>query len=239
MTLTEACEPLFQKICELNRTATSQGLSPDYHSLRRDLSGLMDTIRNTIASNPSLQRHWAKIEMPLLFFIDSMISESVLAVASQWNKNRLAYDFKELAGDQKFYDLLDENLKDSSEDATERLGVFYTCIGLGFTGFYSGRPDQLRSRMIEMISRIDPTVCADNDLHICPEAYENLDTRDLIEAQPIPNSVLVFFFIALCVVFFVVLVLLYQNATLEFRRMLALIISHALDQHIFRYHFFL
>jgi hypothetical protein len=90
-----------------------------------------------------------------------------------------------------------------------------------------------------MISRIDPTVCADNDLHICPEAYENLDTRDLIEAQPIPNSVLVFFFIALCVVFFVVLVLLYQNATLEFRRILALIISHALEQHMFRYHFFL
>jgi len=239
MKLTDACEPLFQKICELNRSTRSQGTLPDYNTLRREFIGVMDVIRNRIASTPSLQRHWAKMEMPLLFFIDSMISESALPVASQWNKNRLAYDFKELAGDQKFFDLLDENLEDSSEDATERLGVFYNCIGLGFTGFYAGRPDQLRSRMIEMISRIDPSVRVENDLRICPEAYENLDTRDLIESQPIPTKVLAAFFLGLCLVFFVVLVLLYQDATLEFRRMLVLIISHALEQHVFRYHFFL
>jgi hypothetical protein len=39
-------------------------------------------------------------------------------------------------------------------------------------------------------------------------------------------------------VFFVVLFLIYQNPTLEFRRILALIIYQALDKHIFMYHIF-
>ena len=36
-----------------------------------------------------------------------MISESSLPFAAQWNQNRLAYERNELAGDEKFFDLLE------------------------------------------------------------------------------------------------------------------------------------
>jgi cytochrome bd-type quinol oxidase subunit 1 len=44
---------------------------------------------------------------------------------------------RQLAGDEKFFDLLEETLNDSSEDASERLAVYYTCLGLGFMGMYT------------------------------------------------------------------------------------------------------
>ena len=38
-------------------------------------------------------------------------SESTLPFAAQWNQNRLAYERNELAGDEKFFDLLEETIQ--------------------------------------------------------------------------------------------------------------------------------
>ncbi len=110
-----------------------------------------------------------------------MISESTLPFAADWNQNRLAYDRQELAGDEKFFDLLDETLKESGEDAAERLAVFYTCIGLGFTGIYFKQPEFLRKTMLSIAPRIRHLIEADQNARICPETYEGADTRNLIE----------------------------------------------------------
>jgi len=117
------------------------------------------------------------MELPLLFFVDSMIADSSLAFAQQWNQNRLAYDRNELAGDEKFFDLLEETLNDSSEDASERLAVYYTCIGLGFAGIYFKQPEYLRKTMLTIAPRIRHLVEMDQTAKICPEAYTSVDTR--------------------------------------------------------------
>ena len=62
----------------------------------------------------------------------------------QWQKEPLAFERNELAGDEKFFDLLEETLNDSSEEATEQLAVYHICMGLGFTGIYARQPEQLR-----------------------------------------------------------------------------------------------
>lgn len=230
MTLLDACEPLFQKICALNRSSKTKGPAQDFPSLRKEVASLISGLRGNLMSEPSLAGQWQKLEMPILFFVDSMISESRLPASAEWNKNRLAYDFKELAGDQKFFDFLDRDLADPDPDATERLGFYFTCVGLGFSGFYSQRPEQLRPRMVEMLRRVDPSVRTESHMKISPEAYENVDTRDLIEPPPLPTGVLVGFFIALCLVFIAVSFHLYQDATLELRQALVDILSHTLDQ---------
>jgi type VI protein secretion system component VasF len=93
----------------------------------------------------------------------------------------LAFEHNELAGDEKFFDLLDETLADPSQGATERLSVFYTCIGLGFTGWYTGQPEFLRKKQMEIAARIRSMMEVDEASRICPEAYENVDTSDLIQ----------------------------------------------------------
>ena len=119
-----------------------------------------------------------------------MISESSLPFASEWNQNRLAYDRQELAGDEKFFDLLEETQKENSEDAAERLAVFYICIGLGFTGIYFKQPEFLRKTMLTIAPRIRHLVENDQNARICPETYTGVDTRNLVE-PPSSRMVLV------------------------------------------------
>jgi type VI protein secretion system component VasF len=210
MTLLHLTEPLFQHVCRLNRFARRAGsgkpssgdttylsLKPeaagaaasaaaktaslDYTVARSEIKALFEDMSSKAAKDIRLSQQVQKIELPLIFFVDSMISESNLPFAAQWNQNRLAYDRQELAGDEKFFDLLDETLKESGEDAAERLAVFYTCIGLGFTGIYFKQPEFLRKTMLGIAPRIRHLIETDQNARICPETYEKLDTRNLVE----------------------------------------------------------
>jgi type VI secretion system protein ImpK len=210
MTLLQLTEPLFQHICRLNRfarragsakttgddttyislkpesskaaaSAASKSASLDYTVARSEIKALFEDMMSKGASDMRLSQQVRKVELPLIFFVDSMISESSLPFAQQWNQNRLAYDRQELAGDEKFFDLLDETLKESGDDAAERLAVFYTCIGLGFTGIYFKQPEFLRKTMLSIAPRIRHLIENDQNARICPETYEKVDSRNLVE----------------------------------------------------------
>jgi len=206
MTLLELTEPIFQYVCRLNRLArrggasagapgatrgdtvfftkagsAPRGMSLDYAVVRSEIKALFEDLLQKGGGDGRLASQARKVELPLLFFVDSMISESALTFAAQWNQNRLAYERNELAGDEKFFDLLDETLKDSGDDASERLAVFYTCLGLGFTGIYFRQPELLRKTMLTIAPRIRHLAEMDQTAKICPEAYDGVDTRNLVE----------------------------------------------------------
>lgn len=211
MNLLELTEPIFQYVCRLNRLARKSGgastgdtsiiakapgapvaprmASLDYAVVRSEVKAMFEDLIQKSNSDVRLNAQAKKMELPLLFFVDSMIAESSLPFAAQWNQNRLAYERNELAGDEKFFDLLEETMKDSSEDASERLAVYYNCIGLGFTGIYFRQPEYLRKTMLTIAPRIRHLVEADQTAKICPDAYEGIDTRNLV--QP-PGSKMVF-----------------------------------------------
>jgi len=210
MTLLEATEPLFQYVCRLNRLArrlaagskgdtvmfkkgaSAASASPptlDYAVVRSEVKALFEDMLDKGRSDRQLAPQLKQLELPLLFFIDSMISESALPFAAKWNEDRLAYARKELAGDQKFFDLLEGTLKDPSDEASERLAVYFTCLGLGFTGFYFNQPEYLRKTMLTIAPRIRRMMDADQTAKVCPEAYEHVDTRDLVEP---PGARLIF-----------------------------------------------
>lgn len=178
MTLLELCEPLFQYVCRLNRSGRKGG-SFEPSRVRSEIEGILEDMRSKSSGEGNLVSQFDKIEMPLLFFIDFMIKESNLSFARQWQE--MAYEHNELAGDEKFFDLLDETLADPSQAATERLGVFYSCLGLGFTGWYTGQPEYLRKKQLEISARIRTQMDVDDGARICPEAYENVDTSDLVQ----------------------------------------------------------
>jgi len=180
MTLLELCEPLLEYICRLNR-AGRKGGSFEYSAIRSDILGLFDQIRSRAGSDFKLSSQFKAVELPLIFFVDAMIAESKLPCARPWHNERLAFKRDELAGDEKFFDLLDETLRDPSDEATERLTVYYSCIGLGFTGFYFSQPEYLRKKMQDILLRIRGHIEGDANARICPEAYEFTDSRDLIQ----------------------------------------------------------
>jgi len=203
MTLLELTEPLFQYICRLNRlgrcsgasaqgdsaffnksggsTGGLKGISLDYNVVRAEIKAQFEDLMRKAGSDHRLEGQIKSMEMPLIFFVDSMISESSLSFANEWNQNRLAYDRNELAGDEKFFDLLEETLKDPSPEASERLTVYYMCIGLGFSGIYFNQPEYLRKTMLTIAPRIRDLMESDHSARICPDAYEGVDTRDLVQ----------------------------------------------------------
>jgi type VI secretion system protein ImpK len=178
MTLLELCEPLFQYVCRLRRSAR-MGRTIEMDEVRGDISEIFSKMKGDASSDMELLTQYEKVELPLIFFTDFMIKESNLPFAYDWVE--LGRERNELAGDEKFFDLLDAELADPSDLAAQRLVIFYTCLGLGFTGVYTGQVESIQ-RMISQISgRISGLMDADKKSYICPEAYENVDTRDFVE----------------------------------------------------------
>ncbi|MDB6066616.1 MAG: type secretion system protein DotU family [Pedosphaera sp.] len=234
MTLLDLTEPLFQYVCRLNRVArkgagsapsggtsfftkagtqTPKGPSVDYAVVRSEIKALLEDFMQKASSDMRLSSQSKKIELPLIFFVDSMIAESSLGIAQQWNQNRLAYDRNELAGDEKFFDLLEETLGDSSEDASERLAVYYICIGLGFTGIYFKQPEYLRKSMLTIAPRIRHLVETDQMARICPEAYTSVDTRDLVRPPGDRMLLVGIIFICFSLSVFMTYFFMYRNAS--------------------------
>jgi type IV/VI secretion system ImpK/VasF family protein len=200
MTLLELCEPLFQYVCQLNRMGRSGG-SPDYLRVRGEVKALLAEGNQKANTDARLANQYKKLELALMFFADSMIASSKLGFAGQWHQNRLAYELKEKAGDEKFFDLLEGTLNDPSEEAEERLAVFYVCLGLGFGGMYVGQPEQLRKYMNSIFPRIRHRIDYDLTTKICADAYKSVDTRSFLQppSHRILVMVILFLFLSLSV----------------------------------------
>jgi type VI protein secretion system component VasF len=139
-----------------------------------------------------------------------MIKESALPWAREWKE--MAFERHEMAGDEKFFDLLEETLKDKSPSANDRLAVFYTCMGLGFTGWYTGQPEYLRRKMKEIAARLQAAGQFTEAQRICPDAYEKVDSRDLIEPPGTKLVGIAIALVGLIVVLFFVYGYLYHDS---------------------------
>ncbi|MCA8981725.1 MAG: DotU family type IV/VI secretion system protein [Planctomycetes bacterium] len=213
MTLADLCEPLFQYVCRLNRSSRKHAVVAE-NQVRSDLRGLVTEMRSKAGAAPGLLPQFEKVELVLFFFADSMIKQSELPFAATWEN--LAYERNELAGDEKFFELLDDTLSDPSESASERLEIFYLCLGLGFTGWFDGQPEYLRRKMMDIAPRIRGKMVADEMSRICSDAYENVNTANLIE-PPGTNLVgLGIALIAMLAVVFVAIIVVYVSATSEY-----------------------
>ncbi len=227
MTPNEACDPVFKRICELNRIGRTGERCPDYSELRAEMLALLADVKKAMSADSSLERHWLPLELPLIFFIDSMISESQLPVAAEWNRKRIAYERKELAGDQKFFDLLESTLADQGVDATARVPVFYTCLGLGFLGMHAGHPEAVQKYMTDLSARIEPPPGGEMGSKITPEAYDNVDLRNLIRPKPMSTWLLVALFVVFLMLSLSIGAYTFQKATLQLRYDLKSIQSHS------------
>lgn len=225
MTLLDLTEPLFQYVCRLNRMARKNA-STDFGTVRAEVQDLFAELAEKSRSDHRLAQQYQKVEMPLIFFADSVIAESGLPFAAEWNSNRIAFERQELAGDERFFDLLDETMAERGEDAAERLTVFYTCLGLGFSGWFIGQPEMLRRKMLDMAPRIRNYIESDESARICSDAYDHTDSTNL----PLPVGTrlvgVAIVFIGLILVVVVANVYLFRSSSADLSRSLEAISAH-------------
>ncbi len=227
MSLLVVCEPVFQYVCRLNRSARKGG-QIDPVSVRNSILTILEDADKTASTDPDLLAQFEKVKMPLLFFIDYMIKESTLPFADTWEE--IAREYGEHAGDEKFYDLLDETLEENNPAANERLSVYYTCLGLGFTGFYTGQPEYLRRKMTEISGRIRQMLDIDETITLCPEALVHVDTSDLIEPPAKKLVGIGILMVGMIIVVFIVNITLFLQSKSELEEKLDTIITHSSAQ---------
>ena len=117
-----------------------------------------------------------------------LITENLLR--KKWHANRLGYHSDGLAGDEAFFDYLDQTLALShSEEVAERLVVYYLCIGLGFQGFYFNQPNKLREYMRSIQARSQYIMGLEGINKLVPQAYEHTNTKDFVR-PPKENGIL-------------------------------------------------
>lgn len=223
MTLLELCEPLFLYMCRLNRSVRKGGAA-SMGPVRSEIAAILEDMKTKAATDVGLADQFAKIELVLFFFVDFMIKESSLPFAGDWEE--LAYERNELAGDEKFFDVLDETLAEKGKATDERLGIFYVCMGLGFSGWYADQPEYVREKMMECAARARHIMDSDEVSRICPEAYEHVDTSDLIQPPGKKLLGIALTLVALIVALFVTNIFLFRLASKELLAALETIINH-------------
>ena len=176
MTLLKLCEPLFQYVCKLRRSA-AKGCDLPLGMVQSDIRKLFDTMQANASGDSALAGQFERMRLPLVFFVDFMVKESGLGFRSEWVP--LAHEFNELAGNQKFFVLLGSDLPDPSDGATERLVVYHSCLGLGFMGMYAGQPARIQELMARISTRISGSMDAGEGSQMCPQAYQCTDSTDL------------------------------------------------------------
>jgi type IV/VI secretion system ImpK/VasF family protein len=175
--IVDLCEPLFVYVCFLNKCGREKK-DISFITAQNKIDDLLTELHSNLTHGTNKWRQFSKIELPLLFFIDSIICESDVSFAEEWDKNRLAYSRGEMTGDKKFFDVLEELFNEYSVDADKCITFFYTCIGLGFTGIYKDNSEKIKYYLDRITTRI-PGLDDENIPQIQKEVFSNVDHRNL------------------------------------------------------------
>jgi len=227
MTPVQLCDPLFRYVCRLNRSARKGG-THELGQVRSEIVNLLADLRSQAEQDPHLKTQFERLQRPLLLFIDYMIASSLLPFAREWQP--LAHERDERAGDETFFQLLDETLAETTPEATERLQVFYVCMGLGFAGAHAGEPEYVRQKMLECSARLRDRTDFDERARICPDAYEHTDTRDLTGSLGPRLGAITIALIGLVVALFIANIYLFRRTARELEALLDNVFER--DSHV-------
>lgn len=161
--LEKLCRPLIHSVCEYWQFAHF-GTELNQEAVTRDLRNQLAEIRLKTEDDPILRKEFAKIEQPLVFFIDYTVKEGPFNFKSDWQE--IARDYDELSGDEKFFDMLSETLDDP--DAAEQLMLYYLFMGLGFDGCQT-KKEYIERRMKLCATRFSQTVTPNGKNLSAPE----------------------------------------------------------------------
>lgn len=87
------------------------------------------------------------------FYVDYMVHEGPFSFSAQWQdlgRNK----YHELAGDEKFFDYMQQFLEDDSPLATDHLRLMHAMVNSGFSGAYQRHAVELESLLRRVSARI-------------------------------------------------------------------------------------
>lgn len=176
MTLLDLVEPVLQQVCRLNRLAR-KGAAIDLSIARSELRSTLNDARARAAADPELIRGFETVEPSILVLIDASVRSMRAGFAGVWKP--LAPERGIESSVRVFEEALETAIADDSPGSTERLAVLAQILGLGVPGAYGGNREAAARKLAEVLPRLSALAEIDQTQRICPEAYRNVDTRQL------------------------------------------------------------
>ena len=184
MTLLKLCDPLFKYVCFLNRSSR-KGATVDSTRAEAEVETILSEIRSKANAAAGVGDLFDKVRLPLVFFVDNVICSGPSPLSDNWQ--RLAYKEDRVAGDTDFCDELDALLDEpETPSSNERLAVFYTCVGLGFTGDRLSDPALRQKRMSQVARRLRGFMELEDRARVTPQAYGHTLKDNLVPPPVAP-----------------------------------------------------
>lgn len=223
MRLPELCEPLFACICALSRQARA-GADLEMTRTRTQIEAILKNMREQAEADAMLRAQYDRVEIVLMYFVDSTIRHSELPFARQWEMLALRHH-SQGAGESDFFERLDADLQQEDPGVNERLEIFYTCLGLGFKGMYRDHPGELRMRMQQLSARVGAALGSEQQV-LCPEAYEHVDDRAPSPPIWVPLWAMMIVVVGLLVVTFMANAWMYRATSADLAESLNRVTTH-------------
>jgi type VI protein secretion system component VasF len=140
--LEKLCNPIFKCICNYWQFSCISNMV-DRGKFMQKILELLKEAEDKARTNPRLEREFAWIERPLVFFVDYIVKEGRFPFKDEWWE--LSRNYNELSGDEKFFDLLNETLE--HPDFQNSFILFYVMLGLGFDGAFGNNKKYIEQCM--------------------------------------------------------------------------------------------
>ena len=164
-------QPLLSKLCEFY-AFKQVGQEVPYELLYGELKSELNALSLRCSASPLLQQRYVQVEQVVIFFIDYTVKEGQFSYSAQYEE--MARAFHEFSGDEKFFDLLEETLKQGTD--LEMLRLFYLLLGLGFDGIFKRERPYVHELMHQIKERLPPTFAVQSQ-ELCPEDKDEAELQ--------------------------------------------------------------
>ncbi|MDR2483773.1 MAG: DotU family type IV/VI secretion system protein [Treponema sp.] len=211
--LERICNPVLICICNYWQLAAAH-VQIDQENFKKRLESLLQEAKEKAGKNPSLAQEYRWIELPLIFFIDYIVKEGRFPFKHEWRE--FARNYKELSGDEKFFNLLDETLKYS--EVIGAVTLFYVMLGLGFDGIHRSDHEYVEQRIKQCAGKlpIDFNVYAEPLVNLPSKKLRPFKMRRILTIRF--GLILSFLFMVIC---FVINLTVFKDTTSSYRTILS------------------
>lgn len=185
--LTAACWPVFEFITNFTRQV-KHGVTPPPDQVRFEALSALRDAEELARDDPAAERLWNDRAKPMLvYLVDYKMINTPWEGSEFWSDQPFETDIEILnhpqsAGGEDFfrdcdeiqreYELAERRERRDRHELAELLGLYFTCLRLGFKGQYHDRPQELADYTRRLFTRL-PAYASTRAKEMFPETYEH------------------------------------------------------------------
>jgi type VI secretion system protein ImpK len=200
-TLTEVCSPVFLFLTTFRRNSQTSDMSFD--ELRSRVTDVLQATQRRLESDPRLRNFQEEAWYVLVATVDQAVISSQWREVQKWRMQLMESQyFKTATGGQRFFQIIEQVLTRSGDDAAELAELLFTCMALGFQGELVGDSRRFEQKRMSLYEKARLAGALGDNL--TPNAYGRNDKRSPMMLPQVGLARVVLVCLVVIVVFWLV-----------------------------------